>query len=150
MIGADLDDTPVAAEIYVVWERLLGIPGLRFTPRRFANRQRWHRHRAALDLFRTNEAAVQTLWDLWEEDRPVTVVTYLPREVAAHLPGRLERDNIPHRRLLVDQPLHMSRTIALLDDVARIVHSIPGHNLLYGPKGLLVPPQAPELIREVL
>ncbi|MEW1922283.1 hypothetical protein [Streptomyces sp. NPDC088360] len=150
MIGGDLDDAPIPAEVYVVWEELVGIPGRRFTARRFANRQRWRRHGAALDLFRTNPAAVATLWDLWEEDRPVTLVTYLPREVAAHLPARLEQENIPHRRLLVDTPLHMSRTIALLDDVARIVHSIPGHNLLYGPKGFLVPPQSPEILREVL
>ncbi|MET9470544.1 hypothetical protein [Streptomyces sp. NPDC002922] len=150
MIGSDLDDAPTPAELYVVWEELLAIPGPRYTPKRFANRMRLRRAAAALDLYRTNEAAVHTLWNLWEDDQPVTVVTYLPPLVAEHLPRRLERDNIPHTRLLVAHPLHMSRTIALLDNVARIVHSIPDHNLLYGPKGFLVPPQSPELIREVL
>ncbi|WNI17602.1 hypothetical protein [Actinacidiphila sp. ITFR-21] len=150
MIGGDLDDAPVPPGVYVVWEELLGVPGGRYTPQRFARRQRWHRPAAALGLYETNPKAVQALWGLWEDDRPVTVVTYLPRDVAAHLPRRLERECVPHARFLVDQPVHMSRTIALLADVARIVHSVPAHAFLYGPKGFLVPPQSPELIREVL
>ncbi|WP_329147299.1 hypothetical protein OIU91_16895 [Streptomyces sp. NBC_01456] len=150
MIGGDLDEAPLPAEVYVVWEELIAIPGPRHTLKRFGRLWLRRRAAAALDLYRTNDAAVRTLWDLWEDDQPVTLVTYLPPEVAAHLPARLEREEIPHVRLLVDQPLHMARTIAFLPGVARIVHSIPDHHLLYGPKGFLVPPDAPELIREIL
>ncbi|WP_411087371.1 CBS domain-containing protein [Streptomyces sp. 061-3] len=44
------------------------MPGPRFTPKRFANRMRLRRAAAALDLYRTNEAAIHTLWNLWERD----------------------------------------------------------------------------------
>jgi hypothetical protein len=149
VIGADLDAEPTPAEVYVVWEDLLAVPGPRYSLKRFARRTRWRR-RSALDLYTTNGRAVGVLWDLWAQGRPVTVVTYLPPAIAAHLPARLEHDNVPHTRFLVDTPLLMSRSIALLDGVGRIFHSNPTHNLLYGPKGFLVPPQSPELMREVL
>lgn len=150
MIGADLDDAPVPAEVYVVWEELLATPTARYSVKRFHSRLRWHRPRAALALYQTNQAAVQTLWDLWEMDQRVAVVTYLPVAAVGSLAERLDREHVPHTRLVVSQPRDMSRLIALLDDVARIFHSTPEHNLLYGPKGFLVPPHAPEIMREVL
>ncbi|MEV6310008.1 hypothetical protein AB0M10_15585 [Streptomyces sp. NPDC051840] len=150
MIGGDLDAAPLPAEVYVVWEGLVGIPGRRYTPRRLERRMLWHRHKRVLALYDTNAAAVRTLWRLWEADHPVSIVTYLPHEVAAHLHARMERDGVPYRRLLVDEPEHMGRNIALLQGVGRIVHSIPEHNLRYGPKGFLCPPQSPELILEIL
>ncbi|MEU9050182.1 hypothetical protein AB0D37_07215 [Streptomyces sp. NPDC048384] len=150
MIGGDLDAAPLPAEVYVVWEGLLATPGRRFSVKRFHRRLRWRGPRAALALYDTNKAAVQTLWDLWEQDQPVAVVTYLPLGVAGALSLRLDRERVPHTRLVVSQPRDMSRLIALLDDVSRIFHGFPEHNLLYGPKGFLVPQQAPELMREVL
>ncbi|WP_328749283.1 MULTISPECIES: hypothetical protein [unclassified Streptomyces] len=150
MIGRDLDDAPLPAEVYVLWEGLLATPSSRFSVKRFHRRLRWRGPRAALALYETNKAAVQTLWDLWEQDQPVAVVTYLPVGVVAALADRLDRESVPNTRLVVSQPRDMSRLIALLNDVARIFHGFPEHNLLYGPKGFLVPPQSPELMREVL
>ncbi|UXX94025.1 hypothetical protein N7U49_21710 [Streptomyces sp. AD2-2] len=150
MIGGDLDEAPLTAEVYVVWEELLGVPTTRYSVRRFHSRLRWRRPRAALALYKTNQAAVRALWDLWEADQRVAVVTYLPVAAVGALAERLDREHVPHTRLVVSQPRDMSRLIALLDDVARIFHGFPEHNLLYGPKGFLVPPQAPELMREVL
>lgn len=150
MIGADLDDAPLPAEVYVVWEGLLAVPTARYSVRRFHSRLRWRRPRRALALYETNAPAVQALWDLWQVDQRVAVVTYLPVEAAGALAQRLDREHVPHTRLVVSQPRDMGRSIAFLGDVARIFHSIPEHNLLYGPKGFLVPAQSPELMREVL
>ncbi|MFF1693148.1 hypothetical protein ACFVXC_05900 [Streptomyces sp. NPDC058257] len=150
MIGGDLDAAPLPAEVYVVWERLLAVPTTRYSEKRFHSRLRWHRPRRALALYETNPPAVQALWDLWEADQRVAVVTYLPVAAVGALAERLDREHVPHTRLVVSQPRDMSRSIAFLDDVARIFHSIPEHNLLYGPKGFLVPAQSPELMREVL
>ncbi|MGW1261169.1 hypothetical protein ACWD7Y_04310 [Streptomyces drozdowiczii] len=150
MIGGDLDAAPLPAEVYVVWEGLLATPTSRYSVRRFHSRLRWHRPRAALALYESNKAAVQALWDLWGADQRVAVVTYLPVAAVGALAERLDREHVPHTRLVVSEPRHMSRLIGLLDDVARIFHSHPEHGLLYGPKGFVVPPDAPELMREVL
>lgn len=150
MIGGDLDDAPLAAEVYVVWEKLLAVPTTRYSVKRFHSRLRWHRPRAALALYETNGTAIQTLWNLWEADQRVAVVTYLPVAAVGSLAERLDREHVPHTRLVVSQPGEISRLIALLDDVSRIFHSIPEHALLYGPKGLFVPPHTPEIMREVL
>ncbi|MFF8283358.1 hypothetical protein ACF06W_11615 [Streptomyces albus] len=148
MIGGDLDSVPLPP-VYIVWEHLLGMPGPRWTKRGFDRRVRWRRHRSALGLYCNNVVAVDLLWELWSEDRPISIVTYLPPPVAAYLPERLDQDVVPHTRLLVDSLNAVGRSLALQPGV-RIAHGIPAHRLRYGPRGVLVPPQSPELLREML
>ncbi|MFH9731893.1 hypothetical protein [Streptomyces sp. NPDC017260] len=152
MIGyADLaDDEPIPTKVFVVWEHLIGIPGPRFTEKRFDRRVRWrHRRRSALDLFEeTNAAAVAELWSLWQRDTNVALVTYLPEEVVGDLAVRVEAESIPTSRLVVTTPNQMARMLLTLEG-AHIFHSLPEHTLRYGPRGIYVHPRNPELIRQV-
>jgi hypothetical protein len=149
VIGGDLDDAPLPPEVFVVWENLLGIPGPRFTEKRFRRRVRWNASRSALDLFEdTNGLAVAELWRLWQRDVPVVLVTFLPEELAGDLAARVAAESIPHSRLVVSTPTDMARQIGLLG-TAYIFHALPDHVLRYGPKGIYVRPDSPEIMREV-
>ncbi|MGW3860281.1 hypothetical protein ACWEDZ_02185 [Streptomyces sp. NPDC005047] len=144
---ADLPEAEEApAEIYVVWEHLIGLPGPRYTEKRFAQRMKWRRRAAALDLFEeTNGAAVAEMWRLWEKGQPVALVTYLPLEIASHLARRVDFECIPSTRLVVTTPTDMARLIGIVD-ATHIFHSLPDHALRYGPKGIYVHPHNPGLI----
>lgn len=153
MIGyADLaDDEPIPTKVFVVWEHLIGLPGPRYTEKRFSRRLRWNRlSRCALDLFEeTNAAAVAELWHLWQRDTNVALVTYLPEEVVGDLAVRVEDECIPTSRLVVTTPNQMARTLTGLDG-AHIFHALPEHTLRYGPRGIYVHPRNPELIGQVV
>jgi hypothetical protein len=150
VIGGDLDAAPLPAEIYVVWEHLIGVPSRRYTDKRFERYLRLNWQGKALGLWDTNAVAVTELWGLWDDDRPVSLVTYLPDELLGELAVRVKAESIPHRRLIPSTPRAMGTQIALMPDVRRIVHGQPQHALLYGPKGLYVPANAPYRIREAL
>lgn len=152
MIGyADLDeDEEIPTKVFVVWEHLIGLPGPRFTEKRFRRRLRWRTHwYSPLDLYaETNSAAVGELWRLWRRT-DVALATYLPEELKGDLAVRVEAEGIPTSRLVVTTPSEMARHIALLPD-AHIFHSLPDHTLRYGPRGVYVHPHHPELMSEVL
>lgn len=150
MIGGDLDDAPLPAEVYVLWEHLIALPGPRYDGDRLQRLVRRGRLAAALDLFPyTNTPAVQNLWWLWEMDQPVALLTYLPYELAHHLAERVHLDDVPHSRIEIGTPQSMARRIAF-DGARWLFHAIPEHALLYGPKGFFVPPDRPHLMQEAL
>lgn len=150
MKGGDLDSRPPARDLYVVWENFLAQPGPRHTPERFTRRLRWRNYRHALALYETNPAAVQALWDLWQDDQPVAVLTFLPPDMEGLLRRRLDAEDIPHSHLVRHERLALARSVAQLDGVAQIVHGEPADALLYGPKGRYIPPHTPQLIRKGL
>jgi hypothetical protein len=111
---------------------------------------RWHsRWSSPLDLFEeTNGKAVAELWRLWQRDVQVALVTYLPEELKGDLATRVDAECIPTSRLVVTTPNEMARLIGLLGNT-HIFHSLPEHTLRYGPRGIYVHPQNPELMRAV-
>lgn len=152
MIGyADLeDDEPIPTRVFVVWEHLIGIAGPRYTEKRFRRRLRPRLlHRSPLDLFDdTNRAAVGELWHLWSRDVNTALVTYLPDEVAGDLAVRVDAECIPTSRLVLTTPNEMARLLNQLPD-AHLFHALPEHTLRYGPRGIYVHPNNPELMRQV-
>lgn len=137
-------------EVYIVWEHLVGLPGPRYTEKRFRKSLRWHRPASALNLFaETNGRVVAELWRLWQKDQPVAVVTFLHQAVADHLAERLEEESIPITRLVVSTPNDMARLIGLLP-ATHIFHALPEHVLRYGPRGVYVHPHNPEILRKVI
>lgn len=152
MIGyADLgQDEEIPTKVFVVWENLIGLPGPRLTEKRFSRRMRWRGLLSPLDLYEeTNGRAVGELWRLWQLDVPAAIVTYLPEELKGDLACRIEEEGLPSTRLVVTTPSEMARTIGLLAD-AHIFHSLPDHSLRYGPRGIYVHPDNPELIGKVM
>lgn len=153
MIGyADLDeDDEIPTEVFVVWEHLIGLPGPGYSEERFRKRLGWRRRwSSALDLFEeTNGKAVGELWHLWSRDVQVALVTYLPEEVVGDLAVRIQAEPIPACRLVVTTPNEMARLVSLLPD-RHIFHSLPEHTLRYGPRGIYVHPDSPELMRAVI
>ncbi|AZM47789.1 hypothetical protein DMB38_20140 [Streptomyces sp. WAC 06738] len=152
MIGyADLDDDEeIPTEVFVVWEHLIGLPGPRYSENRFRRLIRWNRRAAALDLFEeTNGSAVGELWHLWTREVNIALVTFLPEEMAGHLATRIEAEALPASRLVVTTPNEMARLIGLLGHT-HIFHSLPDQTLRYGPRGIYVHPQNPELMRAVI
>lgn len=152
MIGyADLDDDEeIPTEVFVVWENLIGLPGARFTEERFRRRLRWRRRGSALDLYEeTNGKAVAELWHLWTKGVDIALVSYLPEELAGDLAVRIEAEPIPACRLVLTTPNEMARLISLLPG-RHVFHSLPEHTLRYGPRGIYVHPQNPELMRAVV
>ncbi|MFC9505386.1 hypothetical protein [Streptomyces sp. NPDC057002] len=142
-------DEPIPTEVFVVWEHLIGLPGPRYSENRFKRYLWWNRKSAALDLFEeTNAPAVAELWNLWQRDVNVALVTYLPEELKGDLATRIEAEDIPKTRLVVTTPQEMARLIGILD-TAHIFHALPEHTLRYGPKGIYVHPRNPEIIRKV-
>lgn len=144
------EDTAPRPEVYVVWEHLVGLPGPRYTEKRFRRRLQWRQPARALDLFEeSNGAVVAELWRLWERDQPVAITTFLPPAVASALASRIDAESIPCTRLVVTTPTDMARLIGLLDPT-HIVHALPEHVLRYGPRGLYVHPRNPEIMRKVI
>ncbi|MEU1816073.1 hypothetical protein ABZ543_12880 [Streptomyces roseifaciens] len=135
--------------IYVVWEGMVGIPTQEFDQRTFDRRLLMRRRGAALRLYDTNALAVSALWDIWHQDRTVVLVSYLPHDLKATLADRLDREGIPHLKLLFSTPRTMARTVAIHQEIRCIVDADPLHRLLYGPQGLCLPARSAQLMARI-
>lgn len=133
--------------IYIVWEKMIGIPGENFTQKKFDRRVFYYRHKAALDLYETNSLAVQAIWDLWTDtEHRAVIVSYLPPILRGALNARLEHEGIPHLRTIFSTAVDMARTVGIHKEITRIVDANPLHRLTYGPKGLCLPAHAAHII----
>lgn len=141
MEKGDLASGAPARHIFVVWEGLAVLPGPKFTQERFARRVRLHRYNAAMRLLEPNDAAMSALWNLWMQDRPVTILTYLPTRLLHALRRDISDYGIPHARLMQSTQQHMARTVAQRQDVAVLFDADPERALMYGPKGRIIRPE---------
>lgn len=146
MEKGDLAASNPEPHIFVVWEGLVVLPGPKFTQKRFARRIRMRRYSSALRLLEPNDAAMSTLWNLWLQDRPVTILTYLPATLLPALRRDVSDFGIPHARLMHGTERVMSRTVAQRQDVAVVFDADPGRGLMYGPKGRIIRPDQAHLM----
>jgi hypothetical protein len=141
MEGGDLAAGSPVPHILVVWEGLVVVPGPKFTQKRFARRVHMRRYNAALRLLDANDAAMSALWNVWMQDRPVTLLTYLPKCLLPALRRDISDFGIPHARLMHATEQVMSHTVAQRRDVLAVFDADPARALLYGPKGHIIRPE---------
>lgn len=131
-------------ELYIVWEGLLATLG---DTRRFDWAVRLRQFSRALELYETNSRAVSALWQqLQHGSLGISIVTYLPRRVAAHLPERLERDRVPHRGFIATNPAAMVRALATMPWLYAVVDPDPTRQFIYGTRGIRVPTENVEML----
>jgi hypothetical protein len=150
MQHGDIDNGPGNPLIYVVWEGLIAVPSREYSPTKFRRRMRFRNPSRALDLYTTNEAAVRQIWELWEQDQGIAVVTLLGSRIGPALVERLVDDAVPYDRVISTTVSHLASEIALAPDVLHIVDPDPRHRFTYGSKGRTVAPYDAAMIGRLL
>jgi hypothetical protein len=150
MQHGDIDNSPGAPLLYVVWEGLLATPGRDYSPTKFRRRMRFRSAERALELYQTNDDAVRQIWSLWRHDQAICVVTYLGERVGSALLDRIADDAIPYARFLSTTPSHLAHFAALDPDVLQVIDPDPLRRLTYGTKGRTVAPYDAALIGRLL
>ncbi|MFI9271854.1 hypothetical protein ACIGXM_14205 [Kitasatospora sp. NPDC052896] len=150
MRDGDISNIPEGKLIYVVWEGLLAVPTERYTATRFRRRLRFRNPTRALELYKTNDLAVDQLWRLWAEDQQVAVVTFLGERVAPALAERLADDAVPCARLIATTVSHLASHVASEPDVLHVVDPEPLRRLTYGSMGRYIAAHDAALIGRLL
>lgn len=143
MQGNDLSNT-TSPRVYIVWEGLIATTG---DTRRYGWYVKTRRAAKALGVYETHTRAVAAMWQVMRRGcYSLSVLTYLPPDVAAGLGGRLDRDHVPYGDLLVSTPAEFSRQLAYMPWLAAVIDPDPTRLLLYGSFGRHVPPEHAEMI----
>jgi hypothetical protein len=150
MIKGEISNDVENRLIYVVWEGMLAVPSENYTAKKFARRARYLHPDKALNLYTTNSLAVNQIWELWGTGQPVAIVTYLHTKFLDALAARLQRESVPHTRLIATSAREMSHTVALDPACLYLVDAEPLRQLTYGPKGRYLEPHNAQLIGRML
>lgn len=142
MKGNDLGNLVVPRDV-LVWEGLLGlIPDKRVAmqEQKFRAKEKWEQAVACYDV---NEMLARKVWDLvWRYSFEIDLLTYHGHEFAKALEDRMDRENMPFRRVWSEQPNVLARRLATMPDVRTIYDPFPDHQFLYGGKGRVLEPES--------
>lgn len=146
MKGNDLDNLVVPRDV-LVFEGLLGIipdPKTAKQEAKFREKKQWSQ---AVSCYEINEMLARRLWDMvWRYSIEIDLLTYHPQGFADELEKRMERENLPLRRIYSEDPGILARRLATMPDIRCIYDPFPDHQFLYGSKGrILLPENAHQL-----
>jgi hypothetical protein len=141
MQGNDLSNFVVARDV-LVFEGLLGlIPDAKVARQeaKFREKKRWAE---ALACYEINELLARKIWDMvWRYSLEIDLVTYHPPGFAKVLEERMDRENLPLRKVWSEEPNMLARRLATMPDIRTIYDPFPDHQFLYGGKGRIISPE---------
>lgn len=146
MKGNDLDNLVVPRDI-LVFEGLVGlIPDEKMARQeiKFREKEDWDE---AVSCYDINELLARRVWDMvWRYSIEVDLLTYHGPGFASALEDRMERENLPFRRIFSELPSVLARRLATMVDVRTIYDPFPDHQFLYGSKGRILLPEKAHLL----
>jgi hypothetical protein len=146
MKGNDLGNV-VAPRDMLVFEGLLGIipdPKVAKQEIKYREKKRWTEAVACYDI---NELLARKIWDMvWRYSLEIDLVTYHPRGFAKELEERMDRENLPLRRVYSEEPNMLARRLATMPDIRTIYDPVPDHQFLYGGRGRIISPEQAHLL----
>jgi hypothetical protein len=139
--GNDLGNSVVPRDA-LVWEGLLGLindPRVAKQEKKFREKEQWDN---AVACYEVNELLARKIWDLtWRWSMEIELLTYLGVEFAQSLEKRMEREDMPFRRVWFDKPNLLARRIATMPNLRTIYDPDPNHQFLYGHRGRIIAPE---------
>lgn len=134
--------------MYVVWEGLIAVCD---DMKRYAWYLKTRRYEKALALFKTQQRAVDAMWQaMLRGFHAVSVVTYLPAPLGELLRDRLDREVVPCRDFLSTTPAELVRRLPHMSWVLRIADPELPRSRAFGSAGLYVPAEHPEILGTLL
>lgn len=141
MKGNDLGNV-VAPRDVLVFEGLLGIipdPKVAKQEFKFRAKKNWDDAVACYDI---NEMLARKIWDMvWRYSLEIDLLTYHSHGFAKALEARMDRENLPLRRVWHEEPNVLARRLATMPDVRTIYDPFPDHQFLYGGRGRIISPE---------
>jgi hypothetical protein len=141
MQGNDLGNS-VSARDVLVFEGLLGIipdPKVARLEAKYRAKEKWD---DAVACYEINELLARKIWDMvWRYSLEIDLVTYHSHGFARSLEARMERENLPLRRVWYEEPNQLARRLATAIDIRTIYDPFPDHQFLYGGKGRIISPE---------
>lgn len=142
MKGNDLGNLVVPRDV-LVFEGLLGLlpdSKIEAAEAKMRKKRKWDQ---AVACYEMNEMLARKIWDLvWRFSIEIELLTYLGWDFAHALEARMERENMPFRRVWHEEPNLLARRIATMPDIRTIYHANPSHRFLYGGKGRVIAPES--------
>jgi hypothetical protein len=146
MKGNDLDNLIVPRDV-LVWEGLLGlIPDKKIAEQeeKYRAKEKW---KSAVACYEVNEMLARRLWDMsWRYSLEIDLLTYHGHPFAKALEDRIERENLPIRRVWSEEPNILARRLATMVDVRTVYDPFPDHQFLYGSRGRVLLPETAHLL----
>jgi hypothetical protein len=141
MLGNDLGNT-VAPRDILVFEGLLGVipdPKVAKQEVKFRAKKKWA---DALACYEINDLLAKKMWDMvWRYSLEIDLLTYHSHDFAKALEARMDRENIPVRRVWYEEPNVLARRLATMVDVRTIYDPFPDHQFLYGGRTRIISPE---------
>jgi hypothetical protein len=83
-----------------------------------------------------NDLMLRKIWDVVaRQSREVEVITYLGKDFADTLAGRLDVEDVPVHAVWATDPASLSRKLAYMPSVSAVYDPDPAHQFTYGAKG---------------
>lgn len=146
MRGNDLDNAIVPRDV-LVFEGLLGLlPDEKVArqERKFRSKKRWAE---AVGCYEINELLARKMWDMaWRYSLEIDLMTYLGHPFATALEERIDRENLPVRRVWSEEPNILARRLATMPDIRTIYDPYPEHQFLYGGRGRIITPEQAHML----
>lgn len=136
MQGGNLSNSTIP-RIVLVFENALGyLPeDSRANWFKLTKRGRWHdaAHLWVLDDLMMTQIMYLTV----KHSLSIDVVTYCgPQEFVDELIRRFDDEALPVRRVTCSTPERMARRLSFAPDIVAVYDANPGHQMVYGPKGV--------------
>lgn len=138
----------ISPRMLVVFEHLVGLLPTPADRAKYSTMVRLHQWKRAVNTFEPNELLSKHLWDMTYGRYSYTLdcVTWLPEEMEEYVHEWLDREGLPFSQYHRYDPTKLARRIATMPDVAFIYDPDPKHRFLFGSKGRIVSPDAPNLM----
>lgn len=140
MKGNDLGNLVSPRDI-LVFEGLLGLipdPKVAKQEAKFRGKKKWVE---AVACYEINELLARKIWQMvWDYSLEIDLVTYHSHGFAKALEERMDRENLPVRRVWHEEPNVLARRLATMLDVRTIYDPFPDHQFLYGGKSRVISP----------
>jgi len=135
--------------LVIVFEGLIGLLPTKTAEVKAQSLLRFNRYRRFVNQFEINDALAKRMWDVtWRYNMEVDVVTFTDPRVVAPLEKRLDKEDLPVRRVWFDEVSLLGRRIATMPQVAAIYDANPDHRFTFGSKGRILNPYKPDLLGE--
>lgn len=146
MQKGDLDNVVVPRDM-LVFEGLLGVipdPKIARIEAKLRDKKKWA---DAVACYETNELLARKIWQMvWDYSLEIDLVTYHPKGFAKELEKRMERENLPLRRVYSEEPNMLARRLVTMPYVRTIYDPFPDHQFLYGGKTRIIQPHNAHLL----
>ena len=132
----------------LVFEHLVGIVPNNLSRIGFEGFIRTKRWKRAVAYLAVNDLLAKQMWHVtWHLNHQLEVVTYLHQDAVEPISDWIDQQDLPVHRVWFSEPNKLARKIATMPDLAAIFDPDPAHTLTFGPKGRIINPAQPDILR---